>query len=340
MDQSEGRRRAAKRAKAPSGCFWRGSVLWGKVVIQGREHRWSLHTGDPRLAAQRRAEGKARAHSDAHHDGDIPRALSEVIVQWGKHLEREVENRNLSANTERRYLVSIGQLAPYLDGLRLTDINPKLVAGIIRQRSNAGATNATVKRDLVALSSVMNYALAQGWIDSNPVLARMATVKERRDPIVLPRHQDIEAVTQRAPGMIAHLMRAAELIGARQDELVNARRDRIDHERKQLTVVGKGNKLRVIDLRPMGAYEFLCSLPTLAGCPLIFWHSNGEPYRSLASNFLKYAVKPTVEWATENAVEFHRFRFHDLRHLHAVEFLKQGCGSIYDLQQRLGHSSI
>jgi integrase/recombinase XerD len=34
-----------------------------------------------------------------------------------------------------------------------------------------------------------------------------------------------------------------------------------------------------------------------------------------------------------------RFRFHDLRHLHAVEWLRSGR-SIYALQQRLGHSSI
>ena len=33
------------------------------------------------------------------------------------------------------------------------------------------------------------------------------------------------------------------------------------------------------------------------------------------------------------------FRFHDLRHRYAVDYLKAG-GSIYDLQQHLGHSSV
>jgi hypothetical protein len=114
MDRPEGKRsRAAKRRKAPPGCYWRADTLWGKVVIQGKEFRWSLHTSDPGVAAQRRAEGKERAHSDAYHKSDIPRSLSEALVHWGKHLEREVENRNLSAKTEQRYLVSIGQLAPH-----------------------------------------------------------------------------------------------------------------------------------------------------------------------------------------------------------------------------------
>jgi integrase/recombinase XerD len=37
--------------------------------------------------------------------------------------------------------------------------------------------------------------------------------------------------------------------------------------------------------------------------------------------------------------DFRPFRFHDMRHRHAVDWLKAGR-SIYDLQQRLGHTSI
>jgi hypothetical protein len=38
-------------------------------------------------------------------------------------------------------------------------------------------------------------------------------------------------------------------------------------------------------------------------------------------------------------VGFRPFRFHDLRHLHAITWLKSGR-SIYELQHRLGHASI
>ena len=40
-----------------------------------------------------------------------------------------------------------------------------------------------------------------------------------------------------------------------------------------------------------------------------------------------------------NGVEFRRFRFHHLRHRHAVDWLKSGR-DIYSLQGRLGHTSI
>jgi integrase/recombinase XerD len=72
--------------------------------------------------------------------------------------------------------------------------------------------------------------------------------------------------------------------------------------------------------------------------PYLFWHSDGETYKNFASQFAAI-IKRTASWACENGVGFHPFRFHDLRHLHAVQWLKDGR-SIYDLQARLGHTSI
>ena len=46
-----------------------------------------------------------------------------------------------------------------------------------------------------------------------------------------------------------------------------------------------------------------------------------------------------VKTGTRTGTPFRRFRFHDLRHLHAVEYLKAG-GSLYDLSKRLGHTSV
>ena len=43
--------------------------------------------------------------------------------------------------------------------------------------------------------------------------------------------------------------------------------------------------------------------------------------------------------AKKHERQFRRFRFHDLRHWFAVDFLRDG-GNIYDLQKILGHASI
>ena len=238
----------------------------------------------------------------------------------------------------QRYACSLDQLRGFLDGRKLAEIDRRLIAEIIRARTADGVSNATIKRDLVALSSVLNYAIDQGWLESNPVLDRMRRIEERRDPIMLPRSEDVALVIERAPGMVKDLIRCAMATGARQDELLRARRDDVDHNRRQLTVTGKRDKRRTIALDPFEGYDLLRALPAYVGSPLLFWHSAGESYKNFASQF-SAIVDRTAKWATDNEVDFRPFTFHSLRHWHAVHWLKSGR-SLYELQHRLGHSSI
>jgi integrase/recombinase XerD len=246
--------------------------------------------------------------------------------------------RRASSKTATRYACSLDQMGFHLEGKRLSEVDSRLVADIIRARTAEGISNATVKRDLVALSSVINFAIDQGWLENNPVLARMKRVQERRDPIVLPRREDIDLVCSRAPGMIKDMVAAAMATGAREDELLKSHRDHIDHERRQMTLIGKRNKIRTIDLEPFDGYELVRGLPAYVGSPLLFWHSTGKNYKNFASQF-SAIVNRTAEWASEKGIEFRPFRFHDLRHWHAINWLKSGR-SIYELQHRLGHASI
>jgi integrase/recombinase XerD len=137
-----------------------------------------------------------------------------VFAAWDAQLLRTV-----GPKTAKRYLCSLAQLAPWFDRRALSDIDGRLVAEIIRERQGSGVTNATIKRDLGALSSVINFAILQGWSEANPVLAKLALVPERRDPIMLPTDRDIALVMQHASGMVGDMMRAALVTGAREDEL-------------------------------------------------------------------------------------------------------------------------
>jgi len=256
-----------------------------------------------------------------------------VFTAWDVQLDRTV-----GPKTARRYRCSLIQLASWLEDRELADIDGRLVAEIIRERQRAGVTNATIKRDLGALSSIMNFAILQSWIEENPVLPKLALVPERRDPIMLPSDRDIALVIERAPGMVGAMIIAALKTGAREDELAKAKRADIDHARKQLTVVGKRNRLRVIDLVPFEGYDFVTALPAFVGKPFLFWHDKGEPYASFAPTFHKL-MNRVEAWAKANGVEFRRFRFHHLRHRHAVDWLKSGR-PIHELQHRLGHTSV
>ena len=268
---------AAKRPKAPAGCYWRGNTLWGRTFINGREVRWSLQTDNPATAAERRKAGKARAVADVH--GDAKRTFAEVIAEWAPWIEASV-----GAKTVQRYACSLDQWAPYLDGKMSNEVNARFIADVVRARQKQGVTNATIKRDLVAVSSVCNFAIAQGWRDDNPTLAAMRAIKEKRYRIVLPEGVHVERVIARCPGMIADMMRVAAATGAREEELFTAHRDQFDHDRRQLTLVGKGRngtkKTRVIDLEPFRGYDLVCSLPLMCASRSCFGIQKGRIIRT------------------------------------------------------------
>ena len=155
--------------------------------------------------------------------------------QWGR----------TSAKTAQRYACSLDQLKDFLKGKRAKpDIDGRIVADIIRARTADGVSNATIRRDLVALSERASTSPSiRAGFESNPVLARMKRLEERRDPITLPRAEDIELVISRAPGMIKDLIRARWSQAHAEDELIRApAASDINHQNRQITVVGKRNK--------------------------------------------------------------------------------------------------
>ncbi|WP_207179542.1 tyrosine-type recombinase/integrase [Methylobacterium indicum] len=215
---------------------------------------------------------------------------------------------------------------------------------------------------------MLGFAVDEEWREGNPALEAMQSrrLKERRDPIVLPEDRDIERVIARAPGLFAHLIRAALLTGCRQDELVTLERRHVDLNRRAISVLGKGNKRREVGLTEAAAALF-ASIPVNLATLAVFWHPgakgrSGErareepepgPFINPATRFSLY-TRYTRSVAAAEAEEiakaakrgkkleptFRRSRFHDLRHRFAVDYLRSGRGGIYTLQQEMGHASI
>ena len=130
----------------------------------------------------------------------------------------------VASETAKRYLVSLRQIETYLKPLFLDEIDRELIGNIVRGRRAAGVTTATIRRDLSALSSLLEFAIDEGWRpdESNPALSRLKRLKENRDPIVLPLAEDIAYVVGRTKGNFRKLIEAAVMTGCRQDELVKA----------------------------------------------------------------------------------------------------------------------
>jgi integrase/recombinase XerD len=175
--------------------------------------------------------------------------------------------------------------------------------------------------------------------DVNPTLAirNKRSMRETRDPITLPRNEDIAAVMAAAPLRFRDAIEFARETGMRQEEIFGLTWKQLAGG--DITITGKRNKRRVIPMTRK-ARRIIDRQPQKLGSPWVFRHSDGkERWASPAARFGDISRRVATR-AQKAAQDFHPFRFHDLRHLFAVEFLRAKRGTLYDLQMLLGHDSV
>lgn len=323
----------AERPKAPKHTYWRSGTLWARFSVGGREYRESLRTSEIKVA-RARVEAMHKRAVAATVYGEDRKTYEQVYIEWQEHIRKEV-----SRTTSIRYDVSLGKIEASLKGRFIDEISKADVLAIVKERRKK-VTNATIRRDLQALSSVLQYAELHDWRTGNPAKLIMETLSERRDPIALPTEDDFAFMLSRLTPMMGALMVTARATGARISELTMAERSHFNAKAGTLTIIGKRNKRRTIDLGPK-ASEVLAKLPASTKTKSLFFFSTGEGAGPLhnASFIFSKATRAAQKKAQKDKRDFTGFRFHDLRHWFAVEWLKAGR-SIYDLQQHLGHTSV
>lgn len=306
--------------------YLRNGVWWGRVQVAKKERRRSLRTASKAEARKRYKDWKASLDHALFYGADrltwqdaVLRYCEEVMPSAIKH------------STQKRYLVSFRQVRGKLDGKYIDAIGRKDIANLIGSRKRT-TTNATVIRDLTAVSRVFASAIGWGVCEHNPALEYdRSLVRERRDPIVLPTAEEVQKAAS-AKSSFGRLIAFASQTGMRQGEILGLTWRQVELNRGVITLDRtKTDSPRAIPLEgPMlaEAVGTLNGTPRHAAASLVFFHGDGQPYRNFSAQFRAWRRRLGVA-----------FRFHDLRHYFAVMYLRGG-GYIYDLQGILGHASI
>lgn len=320
----------------PKNLYLREGIYWARFKVRGQEVRQSLRTRSERVAVKRLAALREQIEDQAVYGIAGPIAWTDAVVSWAEQAAADLGDR-----TYARYTCSLRQLRNHLDPLSVQQVDADKIKDIIKARRRAGVKNATIRRDLTALSSVLNHAADEGWIDDNPAatLNRRRIVPERTVRIVLPQEESIAQVFPRLPGRIRDLCEFTRETGLRLDEATGLGHASVDRLERTITVLrGKGDKTRVVPLT-RAAEAIIDRQPRFIGKPWVFWQGKGERVSGVSSRIGGYMRRAAQKAAREKA-EFHAFSHHDFRHLFAVEYLRSGRGSIYDLQRELGHVTI
>lgn len=315
----------------PGNLYKRGRIWWGRIQIAGREYRRSLRTHDRAEAKKRLAEWlKETSHARFH---------GEARLTWkAAALRYTTESAGgVKPDTMKRYIVSLAQVDPILGDMYVDEINRRTIGKIISAGRQRGVTNATIRRDLTAVSRVLALCVAYGEREDNPAKEfDKELIRERRPPRRLPEPDVVRAYVAACPGNLKHLVMLLWQTGMRLEEAVGLEWGQV---RLQEAVIDlhetKTDAPRAVPLSD-AAVGTLTGIPrwTPKVTPLgrkrwVFWHDEGERYLNASSNLAEVRRRKKVTWT-----------IHDLRHLFAVEYLRERRGSIYDLQQILGHKSI
>ena len=264
-------------------------------------------------------------------------------------LEMLIAERGASSNTCTSYLNDITNFDKFLSGAETTleDATTDDIRRYLRHRSEVGANNPTISRNLSVLRQFFKFLQSENVRLDNPALNVDGPKVSRTLPKVIS-EDDVEALLkaahklQTAEGIrLTCLLEIAYASGLRVTELVSLPTDALNLTSETLLISGKGGKERLVPLtssamNAIAAYERV-RIDFLKGnntSKFLFPSRSKQGY--LTRRRLGQLLK---ELAIQAGLDPTIISPHILRHAFASHLLNRGA-DLRSLQKMLGHSDI
>ena len=263
-------------------------------------------------------------------------------------LDYLTNQKNYSSYTSKNYEIDINEFSSYLDkeGIDYLDVDYEFIKGYLMYLYDKKLSRASVSRKLSSLRSFYKYLFNNDYIKSNPFKYVSTPKKEKK----LPKYLGIEEleVLFNTPDINSPLGQRDRLIleilyatGIRVSELVNIKINDIDFDAKEIRILGKGNKERIVcfgDYAKDAIKNFLDD----GRKKLLNKHHTSCDYL-IINEHGKMITTRGVELIVNNIVKKASLKKHlsphMLRHTFATHILNEGC-DILTIEELLGHASL
>lgn len=273
--------------------------------------------------------------------------LSSSIVQYLQYVEFE---KKQAKHTLINYKVDLTQFENYITQIyqinHIGQVTHFHIKSWLVHQINEGLKNRSVARKISTLKSFYNFLLREQLVTINPLNKVQAPKVEKRLPEFVEQNAmenlfdgniDDELFENSFEGLRDKLMvNLFYATGIRLSELQNIENPNIDFYKKQIKVLGKRNKERIIPL-------------TNEVIELIKQYNNQKTANGLASNYLLLTNKgeplyakliyTTVKKYLSKVTTLSKRSPHVLRHTYATHLLNQGA-DLNAIKELLGHSSL
>lgn len=264
------------------------------------------------------------------------------------YLSRE---RNRSAHTVRAYRGDLDDFASFsaARGTRtLAEVDLSCLRSWLASLDQQGLSRATIARRAATVRNFLAWATREGYISDNPSLRLKAPRRQNGLPDVLSESQlePLLAATQKAAtGGDPAALRARAVLellygsGIRVGELVGLDIDDVDHDRRTIRVLGKGDKERTVPYgvpAAQGIKDWLArgrnQWAKSDSGPALFLGPRGGRLDQRQARSIVHKLLATVEGTGASGP-------HALRHTAATHLLDGGA-DLRAVQELLGHRSL
>lgn len=271
-----------------------------------------------------------------------------MIVQWlPDFLQYLKYEKRYSHHTLVAYEKDLSQFITYIDGQfgisDVSDLSHFHIRSWLATMKDDKQSARTINRKLSSLNSFYKYLLRLGKVKKNPVRQLHSQKLPERLPAYLKEHEttnlleviDFEEGFKGATDrMICSLLYHT---GIRRSELLNMKEQDIEWALKQVRVLGKGNKERLLPLGPQLLQEIKDYIQEKrkledGNSPYLLVLENGK---QLYAGYVYRIVKSKLGMVTSLSKKSP----HILRHTFATQLLNNGA-NIQAIKDLLGHSSL
>jgi len=250
--------------------------------------------------------------------------ISEVIPEFMQWYSMDHQPKGV-----QRTQYSLDALLQLFGPYQFTGLTSDLVELFKRRRLAAGIKPTTINKELSALSKLCKWAKKKGYCQKVPDIERFPEKLTKAPLPNVPDQDDIERMIAAVPWPKQGLFYCLYYGGLRAQEAAPLRVENINLKGRVMTVLGKGNKERVVPIlrylmpileRRLQEVDSGYLWPTVNGVPLL-------------------DMRETIKWASKRAGVKAHITPHSLRHAFAIRAVQSGI-HLRVLQLVLGHSSV
>ena len=274
----------------------------------------------------------------------MPGTIRDILPPFLDYLKFE---KRYSAHTIRSYQSDLLQLDDYLQdklgGMEAVVLTPVILRSWLASLKESGLEARSINRKISAVKSFFRFHQRRGTLENNPSVTLKVMKTGKRLPSFLKEEQTKELMAAeeedtwkgRTEKLLLEILYNA---GIRVSELVNLKEKHLDSQRSALKVLGKGNKERMVPLKP----EMLKILIDYRNSKKKVFEDFDTEYllvnskgKRLNTQYAYRAVKHLVGQLSTTSKKHP----HLMRHTFATQLANNGA-DLNAIKELLGHSSL